>query len=65
MSHQDAWYNNVMLTFFYFQRQENACRADRVCPSTHVFKLENRITDFDKIWYGRYLVWDYPKIHSF
>jgi hypothetical protein len=28
--------------------------ASRVCPSDHTFLLENRWTDYDKIWYGLY-----------
>jgi hypothetical protein len=47
----------------------NAYRAGHVClsvcPSVRMIQLENRWTDLDEIWYGRYATEDYPKIILF
>jgi hypothetical protein len=38
----------------------NPYRADRL--SIRMFQLENRLTDFDEIWYGRYAIGGHPII---
>jgi hypothetical protein len=42
----------------------NACSAHRVYPSARMFLLQNRWTNFDKIWYGCYAIGSHPKICS-
>jgi hypothetical protein len=36
--------------------QMNAYMADHVCLSVRMIQLENRWTDLDEIWYGRYAI---------
>jgi hypothetical protein len=47
----------------------NTYKAGHVCLSdhlqVHMIQLENRWTDLDQIWYGRYAVEVYPKIVFF
>jgi hypothetical protein len=43
----------------------NAYRVAHVCLSVRMVQLENRWTDLDKIWNGRYAAGEYPKIVLF
>jgi hypothetical protein len=48
----------------------NAYRAGHVCLSVRLsvrlsirmIQFENHWTDLDELWYGRYVIGDYPKI---
>jgi hypothetical protein len=33
-----------------------------VCPSVNIVYLENRWTDLDETWYGRYAIDGFPKL---
>jgi hypothetical protein len=46
----------------YDVHEMNAYRADHVYLSVRAIQLENRLTDLDDIWYGRYATGVYPKI---
>lgn len=39
----------------------NTYRDGYLCLSVRVFQLENRCTDLDKLWYGRYVIGHYSK----
>jgi hypothetical protein len=40
----------------------NSYRAGHVCLSVRMIRQENRLTDLDEIWYGRYAIVVCPKI---
>jgi hypothetical protein len=41
---------------------KKAYTADQVCLSVRMIQLENRWTDLDEIWYGRYAIGISPEI---
>jgi hypothetical protein len=43
----------------------NADGTSRVCLSVRMFQLQNRVTNFDCIWYGHYAAGDYHKLILF
>jgi hypothetical protein len=43
----------------------NAHRGGHICPSVRMIQVENRLTNLDEIWYGRYATGANPKIVIF
>jgi hypothetical protein len=55
----------IIMQYLHDVHKMNAFWADRVCLSVRMFELENRWTDFDGIWYGRYATGGYHKLVLF
>jgi hypothetical protein len=50
----------IYYTFLHDVQEMNVCVVDHVRLSVCMIQLENRWTDFDETWYGRYAIGDYP-----
>jgi hypothetical protein len=49
----------------HYVHKINLYMAGYICLSVHMIQLDNRWTDLDEIWYGRYTIGIYPKIVLF
>jgi hypothetical protein len=56
---------SVFIRSLHDVHELNAYRPGLVCLSVRTIKLENRWTDLDEIWYGRYATGNYPKTVQF
>jgi hypothetical protein len=63
--HVDPGSVHTFMRSLHDVHEMNAYRASHVCLSVRIIILENCWTDLNKIWYGRYVIWDYPKIVIF
>jgi hypothetical protein len=65
-SHHTVFFHPpVIMRSLHDAHEMNAYRAGHVCLSVRMIQLDNRWTDVDEIWYGRYATGDYPKIVLF
>jgi hypothetical protein len=53
------------MCYLHDVHEMNAHKADHFYLSVRIIQLDNRWTDLDEIWYGRFAIRDYPKIVLF